>query len=264
MSHQSGDEQYIIRGVQGATDIGVGIFARDGIARGRLIMAATSDFSLEQPDRRNIPSMSIFMQYLRLEETAQERYLALCAAKNADLERYNREVQDEKIDGKHISSLGQQSIAGKVVAIFHNNAFGYRDTATGRKMQGMLIEASRFNHSCTPNLSHTWNDELQKRTFRTIREIQDDEELTISYIPLLQRPEARSQSLFEQFGFTCNCNACDESSKFGRLSADRRTQLEDLDLDRVSPVSDSWFDTCKTMIYLLEEEGIHGWEKGEM
>ena len=49
---------------------------------------------------------------------------------------------------------------------------------------------------------------------RAIQKINEDEELTISYMSPLQRcdfhtRESRRKILFEEFGFWCNCNLCD-------------------------------------------------------
>ena len=98
---------------------------------------------------------------------------------------------------------------------------------------------SRLNHSCQPNCNHYWSGsqfkgKIQNLFFfglfvclffatirnyiftsvRAIQKINEDEELTISYMSPLQRcdfhtRESRRKILFEEFGFWCNCNLCD-------------------------------------------------------
>ena len=49
---------------------------------------------------------------------------------------------------------------------------------------GIFPVASRINHSCVPNVYHSWNENLQTLTVHAIREITAGEELFTTYIPL--------------------------------------------------------------------------------
>jgi hypothetical protein len=66
------------------------------------------------------------------------------------------------------------SIHRKVLGIWYTNGF----------VEALFYLGSYFNHSCYPNVCFTCNDAIQKQTFHTLRKIKQDEELTISYIPM--------------------------------------------------------------------------------
>jgi SET domain len=70
----------------------------------------------------------------------------------------------------------------------------------------MYPSASYFNHSCEPNIIKV----RQGRTilFVTSREVQNEEELCISYGHTEREVEERREILKEVWGFDCNCVRC--------------------------------------------------------
>lgn len=89
----------------------------------------------------------------------------------------------------------------QVLAIFKTNEFGTGD---------VFELASRFNHSCSPNLNHIGRG--AKKMFYARRHIKADEELTISYIDESLPLEERQFKL-GRWKFTCRCIACDGSEE---------------------------------------------------
>lgn len=75
---------------------------------------------------------------------------------------------------------------------------------------GILIISSNFNHSCDPNLEIV--TKKGKMIFRAIRPINQGEELTISYIEPYDDKERRIDTLFNNYGFICNCPKCETQS----------------------------------------------------
>eukprot|EP01012_Entosiphon_sulcatum_P040985 TRINITY_DN54741_c0_g1_i1.p1 TRINITY_DN54741_c0_g1~~TRINITY_DN54741_c0_g1_i1.p1 ORF type:complete len:292 (+),score=20.41 TRINITY_DN54741_c0_g1_i1:59-934(+) len=74
-----------------------------------------------------------------------------------------------------------------------------------------ISRASGFNHSCDPNCRMTPGPE-GSLVVRTLRDVQPEEELTISYVDL-QTPEyndaeARREHLLDTFRFACCCPRC--------------------------------------------------------
>ncbi len=62
---------------------------------------------------------------------------------------------------------------------------------------------------------------------RTLRDVGEGEELTLSYIDLLQPKESRQRSLVELYGFECECSRCESESVVdaGRLNEIAETHL---------------------------------------
>jgi hypothetical protein len=255
--------QYAIRPVSSSGMLGMGVFATKDIQRGSLIMATAPEICIEQPASNSISAMVVLQQYKRLDEATQLKYCDLHPGSEANIERYLRELRDTDSSNEPPLSPVDCKLGARIAAILHNNAFGFRDAA-GKSMQGLHILPSRFNHSCTPNVCHTWNDREKNRTFRATKSIPNGEQLTIAYIPLLQSYDDRAKTLVDHFGIICVCEACQVSTAFAKKSEKRRAELAELDFDRLLPPSHSWLGVCTRMIELLEDEGIVGWEKGEM
>lgn len=84
---------------------------------------------------------------------------------------------------------------------------------------GLYPLAALANHSCRPNAAHTFSKggviEL-----RAMRDIEEGEEATISYIDVAQHVKARKEELLSRFRFDCKCPACEcpgdgEEAKIG-------------------------------------------------
>ena len=65
-----------------------------------------------------------------------------------------------------------------LVGVFQTNAMA---RGSENSVGLILLEASRFNHSCLPNLDHFWADPYQ-RVFAT-RDIKKGEEVFVTYGP---------------------------------------------------------------------------------
>ncbi|KAG6127886.1 hypothetical protein E4U12_005583 [Claviceps purpurea] len=82
----------------------------------------------------------------------------------------------------------------------------------------IFLEACRINHDCDNNAIHDWklNEKIKRHTVHAIRDIEDGEEITFSYVSLLDDRKTRQSLLKEQFDFTCLCRVCslpDEQSQ---------------------------------------------------
>ncbi|KAH9818690.1 hypothetical protein DFH28DRAFT_88893 [Melampsora americana] len=81
---------------------------------------------------------------------------------------------------------------------------------------GLYLLHARFNHSCDSNallVKHPGSEELHKIAPSTIyviakRDIQQDEEITLSYINPELCLEARRKKLFDDYLFSCFCSRC--------------------------------------------------------
>ncbi|KAM0270877.1 hypothetical protein ACHAQH_009278 [Verticillium albo-atrum] len=94
---------------------------------------------------------------------------------------------------------------------------------------GVFVEASRINHACLQNAQNSWNEDLQKLTIHSIRDIDEGEEITIMYLRDRTNRAARQLALQRDFRLTCSCELCSlPQSRLG-LSDARLDEIQRLD-----------------------------------
>ena len=93
---------------------------------------------------------------------------------------------------------------------------------------GLFLQASRINHACLPNCQHTWNANIGEETIHAIKEIDKDEEITISYCDI-GLSKTRRVLIQSTFGFECTCSLCNLSEVERTRSDDRLRQIQYLD-----------------------------------
>ncbi|KAK9542590.1 hypothetical protein VZT92_000437 [Zoarces viviparus] len=76
---------------------------------------------------------------------------------------------------------------------------------------GLYPSLSLLNHDCRPNCVMVFVG--TKLQLRAVRDINPEEELTISYIETLSLTEDRQRQLEDQYHFTCSCQHCDSQDK---------------------------------------------------
>ena len=100
----------------------------------------------------------------------------------------------------------------EVEGIVATNSF---PVAKGSGIKAVYTSTSRINHSCQPNAERQWDGVpvgflgSGKGVVRTIREIAEGEEITISYFPdKLKSYAIRQKELKGSFRFDCRCELC--------------------------------------------------------
>ncbi|KAL1667185.1 hypothetical protein GGF50DRAFT_49164 [Schizophyllum commune] len=74
--------------------------------------------------------------------------------------------------------------------------------------RAIFMQASRINHSCSPNAKWEWDRKTLALTLRAVRPIRAGEEITINYVDVaLPRAERRAR-LRATYHFDCHCPAC--------------------------------------------------------
>ncbi|KAG0274581.1 hypothetical protein BGZ96_004191 [Linnemannia gamsii] len=71
---------------------------------------------------------------------------------------------------------------------------------------------SRINHSCAPNVQHSWNSITQMEYIYAIKDITAGSEILTTYVAPLTTREARQKTLKKSFRFTCQCRFCAAAS----------------------------------------------------
>lgn len=158
----------------------------------------------------------------------------------------------------------------KAHCIFMNNALplGLAKDAG----YGLFPVAARLNHSCTPNVSHSWNSGLGMEVIHAGRAIEEGEELLTCYIQPEQTRDRRQRHLKNHFGFDCACKACslielgdemlaksnERRSRLAWLNSELASEKEEEAMQRSG--SKAALDLCLSHIHerlrLLKEEGL--------
>jgi hypothetical protein len=169
---------------------GLGIFARMQIPRGTRIIAETP---LLRAKAVTTYSVNVQDSFERLSSESQRAYLQLHGYASPTLKKDN--------DWASLPELNR-----KVLAIYAANRWG-RD---------VFWLASRFNHSCIPNVHNAYNPIIRMETFHSIRDIEAGEELTISYLSGISVRDER-QAQLKSWGFQCSCPACKDTQEGNSL-----------------------------------------------
>ncbi|KAG6293351.1 hypothetical protein E4U09_003030 [Claviceps aff. purpurea] len=126
-------------------------------------------------------------------------------------------------------------VEDQYLGIFSTNALSTLESVVyndDQPREAVFLEASRINHDCDNNALHEWNARIKQHTVHTIRDIDAGEEITISYVELLEKRESRQKTLRELFGFTCSCRLCS--------LPDEQSQERDRKLDQIARLNKLW------------------------
>jgi hypothetical protein len=224
------DARHLIE-VREAPGKGLGIFAKENISRGTRIVA-------ERPLLKvNIlPSHCVDVQtpFNNLPLPAQKAYLGLHGYASNTLKKDN--------DWNSLSALTR-----KILAIYAANHWG-RD---------VFWLASRFNHSCIPNLHNAYNPNIKMETFHSIRDIKAGDELTVSYVSGICARQERQEQL-NKWGFQCRCPACENTSSGIQLES-KLARLAILNQRVDMLITDKQkLDMYRTMVALMHSIGLVG------
>ncbi|TVY60112.1 SET domain-containing protein 5 [Fusarium oxysporum f. sp. cubense] len=90
---------------------------------------------------------------------------------------------------------------------------------------GIFLAACRINHACDNNAQKAWNEGIKRHTVHALRDIDKGEEITITYVGILNNRRTRPEALRKKFKFTCSCNLC---SLPPHLSAESDRRLDEI------------------------------------
>ena len=89
--------------------------------------------------------------------------------------------------------------------------------------KGVWYLTSLFNRSCLPTAGYAWVANLM--VVHAHRDIEADEEITLSYVATGQTYEKR-QSTLNNYGMHCSCDLCKAESSLPQPLADRRREFQ--------------------------------------
>ncbi|KAK0648101.1 hypothetical protein B0T16DRAFT_325814 [Cercophora newfieldiana] len=234
---------------------GIGLVATEPIRAGRLVMAATPAVMVDDKAFRGLRKEDLAMllgqAIVSLPAEHSGRFLNLSAdARAAD------------------EGQGQLDLVWK---IFSTNAFRTPVVGIGAGVEGgekiegwekemdfqsTFVEVSRLNHACSPNLGYYFDSATLSHRVYAVKDILPGEELTISYVDVLQPSTTRNSLLSKTWSFTCTCPRCmlephllEESNSRSQSILSLRRELDDYSTS-ASP------QKAELLITLYELEGL--------
>ena len=193
-SYQSADPPigpYIVKKSPGK---GQGVFAARDVRIGERVLVEKPFFVVTRPYDKH----KVLLQFERMPLPRRKQYMQLYCPDRSD----NPYMTD-------------------VMRIFEANCFNIGDKAA------LFLTATRFNHSCLPNVYYSWSEKRNEIVFHSMINIPDGEEMTICYgFPFLACLERHSELRF--YNFWCRCPACQTETSFGRASEARRLEMKAL------------------------------------
>lgn len=196
----SGPDQQYYR-IKAAPGKGQGMFARSRIPKGTRLLSEAPIFTLP---RNNVNLFLVSCNVERLSPAQREAFFAL----------------------HNTHRGGARHSALEALGITRTNALPLgADASEG----GVFLEASRINHSCRQNAQNTWNASLGRLTVHAIRDIEEGEEVTTTYLSASQNRATRQARLRASFGFVCACEQCSLPAAQLRQSDDRLDEMARLD-----------------------------------
>jgi hypothetical protein len=189
--------------IANAAHKGLGAFAMQPLHRGDFILAESPLFTVRN-DSGDIDQRAVLSAVNGLSPDLLQQYDSL------------KNVHD---------STGR--FADPLMGIFSTNSF-----AMDEDKAGIFVQASRFNHSCSPNARYSWNPEIKRFNIYALRDIAVGDEILVSYLSSRNvygsTRAARQARLLPRYGFSCACVACALQGPAAAASDRRRTEVADL------------------------------------
>ncbi|KAI2632257.1 hypothetical protein GGR54DRAFT_582839 [Hypoxylon sp. NC1633] len=190
---------------------GVGCFATRDINAGELLLKEKAHLVVPEStdsSRGNVITFTNVYDELSVED--QERFLELYHWEGSPLMDLVYELL--VLEG---FAAPMAELYTRAWMIHSSNSYGLKKVAVVTNGTRRLISrgatflrASRFNHSCDPNLAYTVDALPGYYTLSANRPIKADEELTVSYIPIFRDKDERHEETMRCWGFICACHRC--------------------------------------------------------
>ncbi|KAK3989756.1 SET domain-containing protein 5 [Cladorrhinum sp. PSN332] len=137
-------------------------------------------------------------------------------------------VENLSPEGKRdLMALGRTNPMARdeVEDVLRTNAFA---TELGKRQHmAVYTVVSRINHGCRPNAYTRFIQENLQISVGAAKDIEEGEEITISYLTLGKTSDERKKAL-KQWGFECTCDLCAADEAQVKASDARRRQIEEL------------------------------------
>ena len=223
---------------------GLGVFANRFIPQGSKIIIEEPLITVAMPDM----IQGYGFRIADMMSDIASAFESLTATQQGDV----LSLHDFRYPGE--DEAGQEQ--NHLLTIFRSNAYN-----TGDDKIGLFPKTARINHSCRPNAGNWWSGSTQRRIIYAMRDIAEGEEIKVSYIPLLKSRGDR-QARLKQYGFTCDCEACEEGSEAGdKMRVRIGDHLEELEgkvgrKSQKGEVSRKRVEKARRLVKMVEAEGL--------
>ena len=199
-SSKSANEMYEIRDVGKK---GKGMVAAKDISQGEIIL---SEKPILVVLAHGLCPAVVYNEYLTLNESDRARFRALSF--NADSNTLMAYAKD----------LGNQhdKERGKIIAIFNTNCMEDQE----HTKRYVAVECARMNHSCRPNTTYGYVHKDNVVIVRALQGIAKGDEIVIPYVPPIWTKKQRTEKLWSDWHFVCDCDACTSKTP-GPLLSDK-------------------------------------------
>jgi hypothetical protein len=212
--HRQNDSSVFVIHTSAAVQNGEGAFASRGIRGGDLILSERPIFCIPTDVPELCKYISIQAAVRNLSPTHLDHYLSL--------------------QNSHTEC---SCFPNPLIGIFSTNAY----TLPGDEA-GILLKASKFNHSCNPNARLSSNSSTGELRIQALGTIPLGEEIFVAYIGnrCLSSNSRRSRqaALLTLYHFTCACSICSLPEAESKMSDARHSNTYELweimNLERIS------------------------------
>ena len=243
---------------------GLGVFASRPIARSTRIFAEQPLFGL----RHDQGQKHIYPAFKALTETDKMTVTALSAHATNELGVLRwMHVIWYTISSATIPRMSSLRHHRKLLDIFRSNAFSLNDNSIFYR--AIFPRIARLNHECVPNAQANFNDKAEAMHVHAIRDIEPDEEVTLSYLDDAgEMTRAQRQDKLTSYGFECGCPVCDSKNPRAAESVKRRDAIHEVmrslhesqSSHTGSPSRVHELQALLTIMDLMQAEGLVGRE----
>ncbi|KAK5654278.1 hypothetical protein OQA88_7454 [Cercophora sp. LCS_1] len=222
---------------------GIGLVATELIRSGRRVMAATPAVMVDDGAFRGLRkddlATLLAQAIIGLPTVHSTRFLNLSGSTGAE---------ESQLDLIH--------------KIFSTNAFrtpvvGADEAGKETDYHSTFTEVSRLNHACAPNLGYYFDTTTLSHKIYAVRDVHPGEELTISYVDVLQPSSTRQSLLQKTWSFTCTCERCTQETHLLAESDSRCAQLAQLRRELADTSVSATPEKAELFVTLFELEGLH-------
>ncbi|GIQ89585.1 hypothetical protein KIPB_012089, partial [Kipferlia bialata] len=215
-----------------------GIVATGSIKRGQMVLREYPIILLPKDD--NSVTVAGTEKCLKeLPQELQDAFWALSDRAEAERERDRETGETGETKGPSLSLKLPKTLQGVIT----HNCFSCEDSHPPPFHNCVCLTASRFNHSCVPNVTRYWNSDENAMVFHASRDIEAGEELFISRVPI-KACYAERQRLLREACTECRCALCTASEEERAVH------------DALCAQDEAYLDAVETGMEELDFEGV--------
>ncbi|KAL2118828.1 hypothetical protein VTJ04DRAFT_5787 [Mycothermus thermophilus] len=174
-------------------------------------------------------------------------------------EAVERLAEPSQVLGLSRKGTADETDTGAVVEdILKTNTFGV--SVGGVDYMALFVDLSRFNHDCRPNAFIHFSETTLAMTVWAARDIEEGEEITITYSPAGMPSKERRDMLERAWGFKCECSLCTAPPEVIEQSDANRQEVRSLQDKAIELAQQGEFhkalESVDRLFLLADQEGM--------